>query len=118
MNNIAPVILIAAAGGIAVALQAQFMGLMNRSLGTFESVLITYGSGGTLIILILLLRRGGNFENLSSVPWYAFTTGAIGLIIVGSIGYAVPRIGLVQTMVVLIAAQFVLSSFVDHFGLW
>ena len=68
LNNFVPVILIAAAGGIAVAIQAQFMGLMNRGLGTMESVFITYGGGGTLIVLILLLRQGGNFENLSAVP--------------------------------------------------
>ena len=37
-------VLIAFAAGIAVTLQGQFMGLLDRTLGTRESVFITYGS--------------------------------------------------------------------------
>ena len=63
------------------------------------------------------MRRGGNIENLSTDPWYAFTTGAKALVIVGSNEYTAPRMGLVQTMGALNTAQFVSSSVVDHFGL-
>ncbi len=43
------VVLIAAIGGIAVGLQAQFVGLIDKWIGTFESVFLTYVTGGLLI---------------------------------------------------------------------
>jgi len=112
-----PLIFIAAVGGIAVTLQAQFMGLMDKQIGTLESVFITYAGGGLLVGLAMLLNRGGNLAAWQSVPWYALTAGALGLIIVGSIGYGTARLGLVTSMTIIIAAQFIAGAVVDHFGM-
>ena len=46
MTGSTAAIFIAAAGGMAVAIQAQFMGLMDRSIGNAEAVFITYCGGG------------------------------------------------------------------------
>lgn len=62
------------------------MGLMDKQIGTLESVFITYGGGGLLIGLIMLLSRGGNLSGWQGVPWYALSSGALGLVIVGTIG--------------------------------
>jgi transporter family-2 protein len=51
MNNYIILVIIAIIGGIAITLQAQFMGLMDKNIGTLESMFITYGSGGLLISL-------------------------------------------------------------------
>jgi transporter family-2 protein len=109
-------ILIAAIGGIAVTLQAQFMGVMDRQIGTLESVFITYGSGGLLALLIMVAVRGGNLAAWHTVPWYTLSAGALGLVIVGCIGYGTARLGLVTAMTVIIAAQFIAGAIVDHFG--
>src|SRR4030065_287164 len=53
-------LLIALVSGAAITLQGQFMGLLDRTLGTKESVFITYGSGGVRGTLLLLGRRGGD----------------------------------------------------------
>ncbi|MDH3827875.1 MAG: EamA-like transporter family protein, partial [Desulfobacterales bacterium] len=54
---------IAIMGGIAIALQGQFMGLLDRGLGTIASVFVTYAGGGLIIALILIAFRGGNLNN-------------------------------------------------------
>lgn len=108
--------LVAVVGGIAVALQAQLMGLLDRQLGTVESVFITYGSGGLLIGLVILFMRGGNLSLWHSVPWYAFLSGVIGLVIVAAIGFSVPRLGLVTAFTIMVAAQFIIGAFLDHYG--
>ena len=36
--------------------------------------------------------RGGNLQSWQNVPTYALTTGVLGLVIVGTIGYVVPRL--------------------------
>jgi len=110
-------LIVAAIGGAAIALQAQLMGLMDKSLGTLESVCITYGGGGLVIGLVMLMLRGGNLGAWHTVPWYAFLSGVVGLVIVGAIGYCVPRLGLVATFTVLIAIQFSAAALMDHFGL-
>ncbi|MCK5204824.1 MAG: DMT family transporter [Desulfobacterales bacterium] len=107
---------IAIMGGIAVTLQGQFMGLLDRGLGTIESVFVTYAGGGLIITLLMIAFRGGNLKNWQSVPWYAFGSGILGLIIVGSIGYVVPRLGVVKGFTLIIATQFLIASLIDHFG--
>ena len=116
MSTLTPLIIIAAIGGISITLQAQFMGLMDRQMGTLESVFITYGGGGLLIGLVMLLNRGGNLAAWQSVPWYAFFAGALGLVIVGTIGYSTARLGLVTVLTIIVAAQFITGAFLDHFG--
>lgn len=117
MTNIIILILIAIIGGVAVTLQAQFMGVMDQNLGTLESVFITYGSGGLLVGLAMLAVRGGHLSAWRTLPWYAPLAGILGLIIVGSIGYVTPRLGLVATFTVFVAAQFTFGALLDHFGL-
>jgi bacterial/archaeal transporter family-2 protein len=107
---------ITAIGGFATALQAHFMGLMDKRLGTLESVFITYFSGGVLIGLAMLVQRGGNLSAAAAVPWYAYTSGALGLVIVGALAYSVPRLGLVAAFTIFVAAQFAMGALIDHFG--
>jgi transporter family-2 protein len=105
-----------AIGGVATALQAHFMGLMDRRIGTLESVFITYFSGGVLIGLVMLIQRGGNLSASAAVPWYAYTSGALGLFIVGTLAYSTPRLGLVAAFTIFVSAQFAMGALVDHFG--
>ncbi len=103
-------------GGIAVVLQARFMGTLDTVFGTVESVFITYFGGGVIIGLIMLLLRGGNLGGWHQAPWYAYLAGLTGLIIVGVIGYAVPRLGFVATFAIVAVTQYALSALFDHYG--
>jgi bacterial/archaeal transporter family-2 protein len=107
---------VAVIGGVAVTMQAQFMGLMDRHLGTVESVFITYGSGALVVGVVMLLLRGGNLRAWSTLPWYAFLAGVVGVLIVGAIGYSVPRLGLVPALTLIVAAQFIAAAVLDHYG--
>ena len=116
MNNLGFVIFVAVLAGGAAVLQGRFMGNMDQAMGTWESVFITYGSGGLLVGLFMLYLRGGNLTLWQEVPWYSFFAGVMGLVIVSGIGYAVPRLGLVGTFTGFTAAQFILAAIFDHFG--
>ena len=110
-------ILVATAGGIAVALQAQMMGVLDKGLGTLESVFITYGLGAALVGVAMLAVRGGNLAAWPTVPGFTLLSGIAGLVIVGSIGYSAPRLGLVAAMTVVVVAQFLTGAVLEHFGL-
>ncbi len=116
LNTLILLIIIAAICGISMTLQAQFTGLMDKQIGTLESVFITYGSGGLLIGLVMLLNRGGNLAAWQGVPWYALFAGVLGLVIVGTLGYSTARLGLVTALTIIVASQFITGAFLDHFG--
>ena len=111
-------VIIAAIGGIAVALQGQLMGSIDKQVGTLESVFVTYGGGGFLIGIIMILLRGGNLSGLTQVSWYTLLSGPMGLILIAAIGFSVPRLGLVPAFTILVAAQFATAAFIDQFGLF
>jgi len=60
VSNFFVLTIVAAVAGVAMTAQAQLMGHLDRSMGTIESVFITYGSGAVVIGLIMLSMSGGN----------------------------------------------------------
>ena len=110
-------IILAAIGGVAVTIQGQFMGLLDKNIGTLESVFITYASGGMLAAVAMIASRGGNLKAVQTVPWYALSAGIVGLVIVGTISYTVPRLGLSKAFTIIVASQFLVAAILDHYGL-
>ena len=50
------------------------------------------------------------------MPWYVFSAGLLGLIILGTIGYVLPRIDVAKWFTLIVAAQFLLAALIDHYG--
>ena len=115
--NLLYLVIVAVIGGIAVALQGHLIGIIDKSVGTVESVFITYGGGGLIIGITMLLLKGGNLSSIQSIPNYVLLTGPLGLVIIAAIGYSVPRLGLVTAFTVIVASQFIIAAVIDHFGL-
>lgn len=114
--NLLYLVMIAAIGGVAVACQGQLIGIIDKNIGTLESVFITYGGGGLIIGMIMLVLRGGNLSSLQTIPTYTLLVGPLGLILIAAIGYSVPRLGLVTAFTIIVAAQFIIAAVIDHYG--
>ncbi|MBW3603549.1 MAG: DMT family transporter [Actinobacteria bacterium] len=112
------IVLVAAAGGAAVALQAQLVGLIDTRLGTLEAIFFTYGVGGVLAAALMLLARGGNLAEWRELPGYAYLAGVFGLVIIGAISYGVARLGVVRGLLLVTLSQFLVSALIDQFGLF
>jgi transporter family-2 protein len=65
----------------------------------------------------MLSFKGGNLGSWETIPWYALSAGIMGLVVVGTLGFTAPRIGLVPVLTLFVAAQFVVGAGLDHFGL-
>lgn len=102
--------------GVAVIVQGQIMGLITQTLGPLENLCITYAGGALVVSLAALIARGGQLKNWDSLPWYAFTPGLLGIIIVSTVGYMVPRLGLVTGFTLFVASQFMVGVLFDHYG--
>jgi len=116
MPSIVPAVIVAVVGGIAISLQSQFSGTIGGRIGVLESTFIVHLGGLLLAGLLILALRGGNLAAWRAVPWYALCAGFLGVIIVGSVSYAVPRLGLAPTLTLAIVAQLLLGAILDHFG--
>ncbi len=110
------VIILAVVGGIAVTVQGQFMGSMTQIMGAKESMFVTYVSGGIVIALLTWATGANHFGSWRQVPWFALTAGLLGLVIVGTVGYVVPRLGLATGFTLIVAAQFIMAALIDRFG--
>jgi len=115
MNTIV-VIGITVLAGVAVIVQGQIMGLITQTLGPLENLCITYAGGALVVGLAALVARGGQLKDWASLPWYAFTPGLLGVVIVSTIGYMVPRLGLVTGFTLFVASQFMVGVLFDHYG--
>lgn len=113
-------ILVAIVVGVAVTTQAQISGILEQKFSVFDSVVITYGGGGLIILAIAILRTflgSYNWSNYLVLPWYSIFSGACGLVIVAGIAYCVSRLGLAATFGLIIAFQFFLASILDSYGI-
>ncbi len=117
MQSMILVIMVAVGGGVAISLQSLFSGVIGSKLGILESVFLVHLGGLLLASVLLLFVGGGNIATWRSVPWYALCAGFLGVAIIASISYAVPRLGLATTLTLSIVVQLVLGAILDHFGL-
>jgi transporter family-2 protein len=89
--------------------------MISQRLGMLESVFIIH-VGGALAALIPLIIFGSRLREWRSVPWYTLGAGAFGLIVISSMSYMIPRIGIAGALITLLAGQLLVGSLLDHFG--
>jgi transporter family-2 protein len=117
MQSIFIIILIGLAGGIAVGIQAPFSSMISQRLGILESVFIVHLGGALVVLIPLLIYGGGKLNHWRTVPWYALGAGAFGLVVIFSMSYMIPRIGVAPALIILLSGQLLVGSVLDHFGL-
>jgi transporter family-2 protein len=116
MQSLVFVVLICLLGGIAVAVQASFAGILSDSVGLVSNGLIVFGGGFLLALVIWVFVQGGKIYDWRSIPWYVFLAGPLGIVIISSIGYAIPRIGVASTLTLIVVTQLIVGVLLDHFG--
>ncbi len=116
MESTLLIILIGLTGGIAIGLQSPMASLITQRLGLFESVFIVH-LGGAVIALIPLLVYGSKLSQWRNMPWYLLGAGFFGLVVIGSISFMIPRIGVAAAITTIIAGQLLVGTLLDHYGL-
>jgi transporter family-2 protein len=110
--------LLALVAGLGGAVQIAVQGRLGERVGTLEAVATASLIGAALAVAVLLVAR----QSLSGVgeafgaPKWMLLGGAMSALIILAITVAGPRIGIVATTSVLIAAQFTLATVIDRYG--
>jgi transporter family-2 protein len=110
------VVVIGLIGGVAVAVQAAMAGIITEYLGVIENAFIVFGGGFLTALILILINQGGKIRGWNSLPWYVLLAGPLGIVIISSIGFAIPRIGLASTLTLIVVSQLVIGVVFDHFG--
>lgn len=110
------VVLIGLVGGIAVAVQASLAGIFSERIGLLGNGLFVFGGGFLFALTIMLFVGVDQFGDWRTVPWYAYLAGPLGILIISSIGFAIPRIGLASTLTLIVVSQLIVGVVMDHFG--
>ena len=110
------VVLIAVLGGLAGALQSQFLGVMEERVGTLASTFVTYAGGGLAVTILMVVFQGNRLSELRELPWWVFGAGLMGLVVVASLGVSVANLGLGAGLTLFTAATLILGALIEHFG--
>ncbi|CAH0345331.1 DMT family transporter [Bacillus sp. CECT 9360] len=109
--------LLALAGGMAVAFQAQINGGLGKKVGAIEGSFISFVIGTLVLFFAVLFLGKGNILAVSSVPKWQLIGGILGAFYVFVMVLVVPKIGVAPAMVAVIAGQILIGAIIDHFGL-
>ncbi|MCI0552270.1 MAG: DMT family transporter [Anaerolineae bacterium] len=116
-ESILLIILIGLVGGFAVGLQSPMASILTQKLGLFESVFIVHIGGALIALIPLLYFGGGKLTEWRSIPWYVLGAGIFGLVVIGSIRYMIPRVGVAAAITTIVAGQLLVGTILDHYGL-
>ena len=111
---------LAVAAGLAGSVQIAVMSRLGERVGVLQALgfatLLTAVLG--LAVVIVARRSVSGYMHALHQPWWVLSGGVLSLMIVFTITYAGPRIGVAATVGILIAGQLVMGAAIDRFGLF
>jgi bacterial/archaeal transporter family-2 protein len=111
---------LAVAAGLAGSIQVAVMSRLGERSGVVEAVAFSALFTAALAFVFLLIAKQSvaGYGQALHHPWWMLTGGAFGLLIVFTVTYAGPRIGVAATVGILIAGQLVMGAAIDRWGLF
>jgi transporter family-2 protein len=111
---------LAVAAGLAGSIQVALMSRLGERIGVLEALAFAALVTAVLSAAALLLARRSlaGYGRALHQPWWLLLGGVMGLLIVFTVTYAGPRIGVAATVGILIAGQLVMGEAIDRWGLF
>jgi bacterial/archaeal transporter family-2 protein len=111
------VVLTAAVGGL-IALQAPINGQLGRTIGTFQAAFLSFAIGTALLLAIALVAKGGlgTLPDARQLPTHYLLGGILGAAYVTTVLVTVRSLGAGGVTAATIAGQLSASVVVDRLG--
>ena len=111
---------LAVAAGLAGSIQVALMSRLGERIGVLEALAFsTVLTAGVAVAILLLAHQSVDaFGRAVHQPWWMLLGGLMGLLIVFTVTYAGPRIGVAATVGILIAGQLAMGAAIDRWGLF
>ncbi|MEW6573946.1 MAG: DMT family transporter [Bacillota bacterium] len=111
-------LLLAASSGAVMAVQGSVNALLGKISGLWEATFVVHAVGTAFAGLLVLCLRCGGFSRLGQAPWYAWTGGVLGVLIIYGVARAIPKVGVAPATTAIIIGQVLTATIIDHFGLF
>jgi transporter family-2 protein len=118
-GNLAATFLTVAAG-LAGSVQVALMSRLGERIGVLQALGFSAALTAVLAFFVLLVARRSvaGYGDAFRQPWWMLMGGVCGLLIVFTVTYAGPRIGVAATVGILIAGQLAMGAAIDRWGLF
>ena len=103
--------------GILQSAMMIFNGLLAESVSLWGVSFIVHFSGGLLLVLYILLVVREKIT-LRGMPWYLYSAGFFGVLLVSVSSWCVGILGAAVTTCLSVAGQLFISAVIDHYGLF
>jgi bacterial/archaeal transporter family-2 protein len=112
--------LLTVSAGIAGSVQVALMSRLGERIGVLEALGFSALLTAALAFVLLLVARQTvvGYAHALHQPWWMLGGGVMGLLIVFTVTYAGPRIGVAATVGILIAGQLAMGAAIDRWGLF
>ena len=110
-------VLLAAFAGICNSMQGPTNTALSRTSGRAQATFVSF-AGGTILLGVMVLFFGqGDLTAVARVPWWQCITGLYGFLVIVSVVYSTPRLGIALTLMVLMFGKLTMGACIDAFGL-
>jgi bacterial/archaeal transporter family-2 protein len=111
---------LAVSAGLAGSVQVALMSRLGERIGVVEALAFSTLLTAVLAFGFLLIARRSSqgYARALHQPWWMLLGGVMGLLIVFTVTYAGPRIGVAATVGILIAGQLAMGAAIDRWGLF
>jgi bacterial/archaeal transporter family-2 protein len=112
-------VLLAAAAGMFVGLQAPVNARLSREVGNLQAATVSFVVGTLALILITSLSSGGlpSISSIGKAPSWALIGGVLGAFYVTVALLTVRTLGLSALTAIVVSGQLAIAVVVDRFGL-
>lgn len=100
-------------GGL-IVVQMTINSILASRIGNFNGIIINYTTG--LIVtffMICFFNVKFDFETLKEIPSYVYLGGCLGVLVILSCNYLIPKLSIVHATLTLIAGQLITGNLID-----
>ncbi|GAA0084494.1 DMT family transporter [Clostridium sp. CTA-7] len=112
-------ILLAILAGVSVVISRIFNSRIAEEIGTFQGTFINYLTGLITSFSFFILTRDYiniGTSSFSSVPFYAYLGGAIGILVVLLSNYTTPKVSSFSLSLLVFIGQLSIGILIDYFS--
>lgn len=113
-------IFIAILAGVSVVVARTINANLAGKIGIFQGTIYNYVIGLAFSLLFLLVSSEGlslSYETLTSLPWWLYTGGLVGVMVVSLSNYVTPKISAFYLTIIIFIAQLFVGILIDYFAL-
>lgn len=108
---------LAVVAGLGNSMQGSTNTALSTRVGRAQATFVSFAGGTILLSVMVLLFGQGDLTGVTRVPAWQLITGLYGFLVIVSVVFATPRLGIAFTLMILMFSKLLTGAVIDTFGL-